>query len=282
LKNADGIVISSGAQAQYFKEIQKPEYDPISNEEIKELVKVAQSGYNPETKKWETQESVEAKNKVVKANIRLVPYIIHKVISSPHPLFLDCINECHYAILKCIARYDVNASTHFTTYAQVAIRRHVWRFIREHGTSVKLPIAESMRRQQVEDDIYGSPNALDRLIKGDFDPVSHVRSIDFDFDDGSKMHNSPFRDIPMPIDPSRILFDHEMREIAIEAMSHLKDKERLIIERRFLNKEEDVDNTLRGIANEINMSGERVRQIERDALAKMKRFIQREKGEDRS
>jgi RNA polymerase sigma factor (sigma-70 family) len=263
---------------QYFNEIESPEYDPIDNDQIKELVAIAQSGYNQETKEWETSEAIEAKNEIVKRNIRLVPYVIHKVIKDNKTLFMDCVNECHFAILKCIAGYDVNGKTSFCTYAQISIKRHAWRFLREHSSSVKLPANKVTERRKIEEEIYSKPGVLDRLFNRDFKPVHHVCSLDYNYDDGTKLHEGPFRDVPINDSASDKIYQVEILNLVMDSLSCLSDKEKAIIEKRYL---EDDKRTLRDIADDIGMSGERVRQIERRALVKMKNFITIEKREER-
>jgi RNA polymerase nonessential primary-like sigma factor len=264
---------------QYFNEIAAPEYDPIDNEKIQKLVAIAQAGYNKETKKWETEEAVEARDEIVKRNIRLVPYVIHKVIKDNNKtLFMDCVNECHFAILKCIVGYDPESKTNFATYAQVSIRRHAWRFIRENSSSVKLPANKVAERRKAEEEVYANPGVLDRLFSRDFKPVHHVCSLDYNYDDGKKHHDRPFKDVPIDDSASDKLYEVEIIDLVLDSLQCLTDKEKTIIEKRYL---EEHKRTLRDIASDIGMSGERVRQIEQRALIKMKNHLRFEKGEER-
>jgi RNA polymerase nonessential primary-like sigma factor len=262
---------------QYFDEIDSEEYDPISNDEIKKLVAIAQAGYNAETQEWETEESIEARNEVVKRNIRLVPYVIHKVMrENKENLFMDCVNECHFAIIKCVVGYD--GSANFATYAQTSIRRHAWRFLRENSSVVKLPANKVTKRKQIEDKIYRTPGVLDRLFKRDFLPLNHVYSLDYNHDDGRKSNESPFKDIPVNECSRDKIYKGEMSGLVMESLDCLTDKEKTIIEKRYLL---DSKMTLRDIADDIGMSGERVRQIEQHALIKMRNHLKFKKGEIR-
>jgi len=263
---------------QYYNEIAAEEYEPISNEEIRELIRIAQSGYNSERKEWVTEEAIDAKNEVVKRNIRLVPYVVHKVLKDNRYLFMDCVNECHFSIVKCIIGYDLESRTNFATYAQVSISRHVWRFLRENSNVVTLPYGKVSERKKEEDDIYSKPGVLNRLFKKDFKPVNHVCSLDYNYDDGTKIRTSPLKEISVKDDVPSKIFDEEIRGLVIESFSCLTDKERTIIKKRYLS---DKKMTLRNIATDIGMSGERVRQIEQNALFKMKKFLLVEKGEQR-
>jgi len=263
--------------SQYFKDIEGEEYNPISNDEIKELVKIAQAGYDKEKKEWKTEEAIEARNEIVKRNIRLVPYVIHKVIKDKKSnLFLECVNECHYAIVKCVVGYDTSddCATNFATYAQISIRRHAWRFLRENANTVKLPSAVVSKISKSENEIYATPGALDRVFKGDFKTLNHVVSLDYDYDDGEKNHRSPFKDIPIENDPDKNLKKQELQQLIEGCLQCLSEKERTIIEKRYLSDEKT---TLREIALDVELSGERVRQIEKKALTKLRNHIKSSK-----
>ena len=71
--------------------------------------------------------------------------------------------------------------------------------------------------------------------------------------------------------PWSLLFNSECKEMTIDSMKCLTDKEKLIIEGRFLSEKKM---TLAEISSKINISGERVRQIECKALGKMRAYIE--------
>jgi len=274
---------------QYFETIETENYQPIHNDKILALIKIAQSGYDKKTKTWTTEEAIEARNEILKRNVKLVAYLIHKVMKLNNPLFLDCINEGNCALIKCIIGYDLEErTTNFATYVQVAIRRHAWRFLRENSSSITLPQNKVRERRQVESEIYGNPGALDRLHKRDYLPVNPVFSLDLDFDDDSV--NKKF-DVPVDDDPSEKLGEQEIRGMALKSLSCLTEQEKTIIEKRYLydhassneelSEDSDKKSTLKVMALELGLSGERVRQIETIALKKMKKYITVNRGEER-
>jgi RNA polymerase sigma factor (sigma-70 family) len=271
---------------QYFDTIDTDGYQPIHNEKILALIKIAQSGYDKETKTWLTEEAIEARNEILKRNVKLVAYVIHRVMKSNNPLFLDCINECNCALIKCIIGYNLEErTTNFATYVQVSIRRHAWRFLRENTSSITLPQNKVRERRIVESEIYGKSGALDRLHKRDYLPVNPVFSLDLDFDDDSV--NKKF-ELPVHDDPSAKLGDKEIRKIVLKSLNCLTEQEKTIIEKRYLydsisSNEDDLDkkSTLKVMALELGVSGERVRQIETIALKKMKKYITIDNGEER-
>jgi RNA polymerase sigma factor (sigma-70 family) len=264
----------------YFNEIAKEEYDPIKdNADVISLIEIAQEGYDYDTKTWKTQKAIDAKDRVIKANARLAPFIVHKIINAYHPLFMDCVSECNFVILKCILGYDRSKETHFATYYQVSIRRHLWRFLREQANTVKLPSSQVAKRQKVENEIYSSEDCLDKLLKGDFEPVSHVMSLDYDFDNGKSIMNSPHKDIPCHDTASSLIVNDELREATMNSLSCLTVREKDVIEKRYLGPEKM---TLKDVASTIGVTGEMVRQIEKAAKNKMRKYVEEDRQEELS
>lgn len=271
---------------QYFDTINTEDYEPIHNDKILALIKIAQSGYDKENKTWLTEEAIEARNEILKRNVKLVAYLIHRVMKVNNSLFLDCVNEGNCALIKCIIGYNLEEkTTNFATYVQVAIRRHAWRFLRENSSSITLPQNKVRERRQVESEIYGTSGALDRLHKRDYLPVNPVFSLDLDFDDDSV--NKKF-DLPIHDDPSEKLGEKEIRSMVLKSLNCLTEQEKTIIEKRYLydhvhSNEQDLEkkSTLKVMASELGISGERVRQIETIALKKMKKYITVDEGEER-
>jgi RNA polymerase primary sigma factor len=278
------MLVTKNATEQYFEKIKSPEYDPINNDEILKLIKVAQSGYNKEKKIWFTEEAIKARNEIINRNIRLVPYVVHKIMKGNKVLyssFIDCISDCNLSLIKCIIGYNLKDNkTHFATYAQIAIRRRAWRYLREHGSSIKLPSNRVNERRIEENKIYCNPGGLDRLFKGDFLSVNPVFSIDAEFEEG----NSTQFDFPVEDNPQKKISESEINSLALQSLKCLNDQERAIIQKRYLfdsvydKKKKD---TLKVLSNELKISGERVRQIEEKALKKMRKFITVDNNEER-
>jgi|SaaInlV_165m_DNA_1040744.scaffolds.fasta_scaffold08069_1 RNA polymerase sigma factor (sigma-70 family) len=264
---------------QYFETIFTEEYEPLDNNAIEELLEVAQSGYDKETSTWLTEEAIEARNEVIKRNVRIIPYVLHKIMKDNKSLFMDCINECHFAIIKCVINYNVgNDNNTFATYAQTAISRHAWRFIREQSSSITLPYNKISERKKVENEIYSNSGALDRLFDQDYLPVNPVISLDYCRNNSD---DPRFSDIPINDNYPDSKSELELRTLALDSLNCLTDQEKMIIESRYLVDSKNDKMTLRELATEIGKTGERVRQIEEMALEKMRNFITVDNGEER-
>jgi len=257
----------------YFKEISKSDYDPIDDSKIKNHLKIAQDGYDYEKKEWKNQKAIDSREVIIKANMRLIPSIVSKMIGIKHTLYMDCISECHFAIIKCIIKFDLTQKVAFATYAQVAIKRFVWKYLREHVASVKLPSFQLKKRKEEEDRMYQSEGILDHLYKKDYVPVNHVCSIHYEANTNNGSVYNPLQEIECQ-SPNAIqnLLYEERKEKALDALKCLNNKERKVIEARILFDERKV--TLNCVANELNITGERVRQIEKNALEKMRSHME--------
>ena len=257
----------SNNNSRYFADIMQEEYNPVKDHEvIRGWIREAQKGYDKKTRTFTTDESIEERNKVIKANLRLVPYVVNKIIQMKHYLYFDCINEGSFALSNCVANYDTDSKTSCATYAQTAIERHMWRFMREHFNTVKLSAQEVTRRKKQEDEVYESGNALDRLYKMDFEPINYIRSLDYSYGDGTQAN-----DVPVYLNASSILNDKESRDIALRSLECLSDRERVVINNRFLGDKKVI---LKDISEIIGTTTERVRQIEKFALKKMRNWIE--------
>lgn len=247
----------------YFQEIMsKKEYEPISdNEEVKRLISKVQEGYDYENKSWLNEESLEARNILIKRNLRLVPFVLHKIKLGRHHLFMDCVSEGVFSLSKCILGYDLKSNTIFASYAQIALRRHMWRFLRENGNAIKLPFGELKKRINYEKISFNSPDNL---------PIHPASSISNKLDDKSANSKSQFMDIPLYETPCSIILSDENKIIIRSALECLTERERFIIDKRVLSDEKVIFNDL---ADEMGITRERVRQIEKEALLKMRNWI---------
>lgn len=251
----------------YFREIMKAKYNPIEDQKVvNELINIAQNGYNVETKEW-TNEGIEARDKIINSNIRFAPYLLNKIIKISNPLYMDCLNEAFFIIERSILGYDPSYNYNFSTYYQVAFRRHIWRYLRDHGNVVRLPSTEITKRSKKEKLIYKSNEAVDRLLKNDFDSLNYMASLDYQSSEtkinnalntASMIHNN---------NPLESIMEEEIMTSMMDSFKVLNEREKIIISNRYLN---DKKMNLEDISKIVNLSGERVRQIETIALRKMR------------
>jgi RNA polymerase primary sigma factor len=117
------------------------------------------------------REGLEARNRLVKANTRLVVSIAKKYRGLGLP-FLDLIQAGNVGLLRAVDRYDYRLGYRFGTYATWWIRQAVTRALSEHGRTIRLPVhlGDRIRRvyrvmQKLEQDTgrWPTPDEVERL-----------------------------------------------------------------------------------------------------------------------
>ncbi len=234
----------------------------------------------------------QAKNEFVKANLRLVVSIARRFNHGRMPL-ADLIQEGNIGLIKAVERFDYRRGFRFSTYASWWIRHAISRALADKGRAVRLPVhmidayhrvAKSKRelagklgRQPTVDEIGAAtgiaPAKVEKmrsyLLDQSFSldrPVSDEdgrRFIDF-IQDPSAESTSPVE----------TLADQAMTTEVRELLSGLKPIEADILRQRF-GLDDDKELTLKEIGEKYNLSRERIRQLQEQALLKMRRALQR-------
>jgi RNA polymerase primary sigma factor len=257
----------TSAIGQYFTEVSNSEL--LTPEEEVELSKRIQQG------------DMEARNKLVRCNLRLVIANAKKYIGSSLG-FTDLIQEGNVGLCKAADRFDWTRGVKFSTYAAFWIKAVIIRAIEEKSRVIRMPChinGKMVRYRDAKEKLAlkmgREPNKIEMAaFMGE--PLKTIETLE-GFLEGPMSLDQEFGDEETLKD--YISFDDEVAINQIEAeeiknavqklLSELDDRERLVLEMRYGLVDGD-QHILAEVGELLNLTNERIRQIQRDAEIKLR------------
>ncbi|HEF3155275.1 TPA: RNA polymerase sigma factor RpoD [Campylobacter jejuni] len=229
--------------------------------------------------------SDEAKGRMAKSNLRLVVSIAKRYTNRGLP-FLDLIQEGNIGLMKAVDKFEYKRGYKFSTYATWWIRQAISRAIADQARTIRIPIhmietinqinkiiREHLQKDGKEPDVSViakevglNVDKVKQVIKITKEPISLEAPIGNE-DDGKFGDFVEDRNSLSPMD--HILKD-DLKEQIDEVLDQLNDREKAVIRMRFGLMDDESDRTLEEIGKELNVTRERVRQIESSAIKKLK------------
>jgi len=235
------------------------------------------------------QGNFEARQKMIEQNLRLVVSIAKHYINRGVVL-LDVIEEGNLGLMRAIEKFEPERGFRLSTYATWWIRQSIERAIMNQARTVRLPVHMVRELNQIlrakyhlEAQHHDGKDATAEDIAHLVDrPVEDVQDI------LALSEHATSLDAPLDNDPQASLMDmlpgdvedgpdsraehHEMTILVRDWLKKLPDKQRVVIVRRF-GLDNDDPATLEELAAEMSVTRERVRQIQQEALVKLKRAM---------
>jgi len=272
--------LDTGSLSLYLREIK--EIPLLTREEEVQVAIGAKGG------------SKEAKDKLIVANLRFVVNVAKHYQNNSLSLS-DLISEGNLGLITAVDKFDVDKGYHFISYAVWWIRQSILKAIYEKTRMIRLPLNRANELVQIEkakkdiekykeseagieeiaDYLDIDKSRVTELINASKDivsletPLSSENDADTisDLIKDSKGEN-----------PERVIINRKLEESIEEVLSTLSEKESKVIKYRF-GLEGERPHSLKEIGDKYNLTKERIRQIEKKALSRLRHPTRRRRLE---
>jgi len=223
------------------------------------------------------------KGRLIQANLRLVVSIAKRYRHSSLSL-LDLIQEGNLGLMKAVDRFQYRRGFKFSTYATWWIRQAITRAIADTGRTIRLPVhlVESLNRisaarRALVAELGRDPTVHELADRVEMPPdkvLLVLRSAaplaDLDAPVGDDAVFGAFLPDSGTLQPDAPVLEEDLREVVARSLDSLSDRERTVLQLRF-GIGNGREHTLLEIGRRLGISRERVRQLEKQALAKLRR-----------
>ncbi len=263
----------------YIKEVRKC---PLltAKEEI-ELTKKARKG------------NKAARDRMIRSNLRLVISIAKKYIHLGIPM-MDLIEEGNVGLMKAVEKFNPNKGFRFSTYAAWWIKQSITRSIFDQSRTVRIPVYVNellTKYKKTNERLMGklkrvpSDEEIAKSMKTSLEQITKIRSsvaktssLDAPIDEEGGNEIMDLIEDKSSANPETELNNFFTKERLSSLLHIVSDREHEILNLRF-GLANGRQHTLAEVSKKLGVSRERIRQIEENALKKLKKFISEQERE---
>jgi RNA polymerase nonessential primary-like sigma factor len=229
----------------------------------------------------------EARRRLIEANLRLVVSVARPYVGRGVPL-MDLIAEGNLGLIRAVGKFDPARRLRFSTYAVWWIREAVQSAVMNQGRTVRLPVhvlrelAQVLRAERELIARLGTPPSLEQLAEAAgrsmqdvaelFRVSERVDSLDA-LDAGERALIGTIQEVDDTSEPPTAIGSEQLAEL----IGGLNERQRIVLQRRF-----GLDGTpvqsLADIGRDLGISRERARQIQEEALKRLRAKGPRKQG----
>ncbi len=245
-----------------------PDLDPEQRRQLEEIVRDGQA----------------AREHLGRANTRLVVSIAKRYMGQGLP-FPDLIQEGNVGLMRAVDKYDYQRGNRFSTYATWWIRQAITRALAQKTRTIRIPLhmterirqmyrtaqllEQSLGRRPTPEEIAAEMDVPVETVRNMMDASQHAIALERPVgDDGDSEFGDFIEDQETP-SPVEAATQHMLQETIEEVLSELTPRQSHILRLRFGLGGGD-PHTLEEIANKFGLSRERIRQLEKEALRRLR------------